>query len=527
MVVRAPSSLFGRLSLLIATALPALAGTWNFAHAAPGDNQLASVSLFEPIAAGGSIGRVALSGYGRYVLFGSTASTLVSDDTNGQADVFLRDRVTGVTQRISVGIGGVEANGPSWPGSISADGRYVTFESSANNLVAGDDNADYEVFVRDRWTGRTQRAPIRMNSSSYSPYWSSISNDGQFVALEASRDVFIFNTSTRVLRWIAEGSEPVISGNGRYVVFGSWASNLVPDDTPDTLDLFVWDRFSRTIQRVTRRPYLGQTFFDTTSFGQSVSRDGRWIAFRTHNTETAGDANGLPDAFLWDRLTGETRLVSVTAAGLQADGPTNATSVSDDGRYVAFASRASNLASDGVRDDNDQDIFIKDMQSGTIERVSGEPGKLAMNVEPALSDDGRFVTFNSESALVPNDLNGTYDTYVHETGKSTAILDVYDFYLRPLAIDFGEVPLGTTTTKGFTLVNSGSTTLPITTIELLGPDRTEYVLKSYCGWSLEVGSRCWISVAFKPTSIGDKKANLHVIAGGIERHRALRGTGVH
>ena len=166
------------------------------------------------------------------------------------------------------------------------------------------------------------------------------------------------------------------------------------------------------------------------------------------------------------------------------------------------------------------------MQTGAIERVASDPQGWNYYLMPALTDDGRFVVFNSSRRIASNDFNLTHDTYVHQAGASSVDPSAYEMYLRPLTIEYGEVKLGTALNKGFSLKNAGSVPLPITTMELLGPDRSQYALKSYCGATLAVGSRCWISVAFRPTSLGYKQANLHVVAGGIDRHRALRGTAV-
>jgi hypothetical protein len=103
----------------------------------------------------------------------------------------------------------------------------------------------------------------------------------------------------------------------------------------------------------------------------------------------------------------------------------------------------------------------------------------------------------------------------------------HDFYLRPSVLEYGAVQVGSSLKNGFTLTNSGTAPLVITTIELLGLDMAQYALKSYCGSVVEVDRRCWITVTFKPVSIGYKQANLHVVAGGIDRHRALRGTAVN
>lgn len=516
-----PIRSFGRLmaiALLIAC-VPGVAG------AAPGDNELVSTGFATAKAAGAGVGRVSTSGNGRYVLFGSSASTLVAGDTNGVQDVFLRDRSTGITERISVGIGGVEANGPSSPGSISADGRYVTFESSASNLVHGDEpDGFFETFLQDRRTGLTVRAGIRLVSTHYWPYWSSVSNDGSYAALVAGNDVFLWHFqwdgqySNR--RWIAEGYYPSISGNGRYVIFGSYQADLVPNDVPDTFDLFIWDRFSRTYRRVAENiEAQGATF-------ASISRDGRWVAFLAQQPPEPGQQFGDVHAFLWDGTTGQTRLVSTNAAGVEADRASYAVSVSDDGRYVAFTSTATNLAPGDNPDAWDLDLYVKDMQTGAIESVTGQTPGRGMTTDPALSDDGRFVAFNSTDPLVPADTNADTDTYVHETGQSSDVPGAYDYFLRPRVQDFGQVMVGAELKKGFTLSNSGSAPLPINGLEIRGLDRSQFTVKSYCGATVEAGKWCWISVTFKPTATGYRQATLRVVAGGIERNRGLRGTGV-
>ena len=495
------------------------------ARAAPGENELASIELATGMAAGGSVGRVSTSGNGRYLLFGSTASTLVDGDTNGVQDVFLRDRSTGITERISVGLGGMEANGPSWPGSISANGRYVIFESSAGNLVHGDEyDGNYETFLLDRQTGLTIRAPIRLNSTYYWPYWSSVSNDGEFAALVAGSSVYLwhFRWDGQIsnLRWITEGYYPSISGNGRYVVFGSYRADLVPNDVPDTFDLFIWDRVSRTYRRV------GQNIYAQAASFKSISRDGRWVAYVGAQPPEPGQQFGDAHAFLWDGTTGETKLVSVSAAGVEANRATYDVSVSDDGRYVAFTSTATNLAPGEDLSSWDLDVFIKDMQTGAVERVTGHTLGRGMNDQPALSDDGRFLGFNSTDPLLPADANADTDTFVHETGEWSHVPGVYDYFLRPRALDFGDVAVTAELKKGFTLSNSGSVPLPITVVEVLGVDRSQFALRSFCGSMVQAGKWCWIAVTFRPMAAGYKQASLHVVAGGIERHRSLRGTGV-
>lgn len=143
-----------------------------------------------------------------------------------------------------------------------------------------------------------------------------------------------------------------------------------------------------------------------------------------------------------------------------------------------------------------------------------------------MSADGGLVAFATDDALVVQDLNASLDTYVHETGQSSTLPLVYNYYLRPLRIDFGAVRVSSSLTKGFQLVNAGTTPLPVTLVELDGPNRPQFELMNYCKSPLPAGGRCWISVTFRPTTVGIKEVRLHVIAGGIERYRAVTGTGV-
>ena len=518
------AGLRGGLGRLLALTV-VLACTPDLARAAPGDDELVSVEHTAAAAAGGSAGRVATSADGRYVLFGSTASTVVPGDTNGVQDVFLRDRATGIVERVSLGFGGMEANGPSWPGSISADGRYVTFESSASNLVSGDDpDGHYETFLLDRQSGIRVRAPARLVSTHYWPHWSSVSNSGEYVAGVVGNNVylwrFVWDGQLTTFRWISEGYYPSISGNGRYVIFGSYRADLVPGDVPGTFDLFRYDRVTREYRRV------GRNIYAQSASAASISRDGRFVAFIGEDPHGPGDVEWNRQAYLWDAATGSTRIVSATATGAPGNQPTDAVSVSDDGRHVAFTSHATNLAPGESGSATDLDLFVKDMQTQAVERVTRDPWERSYTPELALSDDGRFVAFNSSLALLPLDTNSSMDIYVHETGGSPVEPGAFDYHLRPRALDFGEVKVGAELRKGFTLANAGTVSLPITTVALAGVDRSQYVLRSYCGSQLEIGGRCWIAVTFKPTAVGVEEARLRVVAGGITRNRALRGTAV-
>jgi len=197
------------------SALP-FSGLTSSAHAAAGDIARLSVSSNGDQANGFSHS-ADVSADGRFVAFRSDASTLVAGDTNANEDIFLHDRQTGQTTRISISSAGAEANGGSYYPSISNDGRFITFNSDAADLVTGDTNGFIDVFVRDRQTGSTTRV--------------SVSSGGQ--QTDDNSDSFT-----------------AISGSGRYIAFNSDATNLVIGDTNGVGDVFIHDLQTGTTERV-------------------------------------------------------------------------------------------------------------------------------------------------------------------------------------------------------------------------------------------------------------------------------------
>jgi Tol biopolymer transport system component len=339
-----------------------------------------------------------VSGDGRYVVFESWATNFVPGDTNGVQDVFRRDLQTGAIERVSVDSSGVQADNVSGSPSVSADGRYIAFVSDASNLAPFDFNNGSDVFLRDTLTGTTTLVSRNFsgvgtaNAASWSP---SISRDGRFVAFYSDAtdlqlvtpdvngwwDTYLFDSQTGQITLVSlssqgqqgnddsadgpavPGSFPAVSSGGRYVVFESSASNLVANDT-----------------------------------------------------------NGAMDVFMRDTLLGTTVRVSTSASGAQGNEYSRAPSMSADGRYVAFGSRASNLVPGDTN--NVYDIFVKDMHTGALERVdvssSGTQGSGGgLSYQPvtgtAISSDGRFVGFGSGFAnLVTPDTNGSWDVFVHD-----------------------------------------------------------------------------------------------------------------
>jgi Tol biopolymer transport system component len=385
-----------------------------------------------------------ISADGRYVAFVSAATNLVSGDTNGAWDIFVHDRQTGQTTRVSVATGGGQANLDSLDPSISADGRYVAFVSAATNLVSGDTNNFQDIFVHDRQTGQTTRVSVasdgtQANGHSYAP---SISADGRYVAFASlasnlvsgdtngAWDVFVHDRQTGETTRVSVasdgtqaigfffGSSPSISADGRYVAFDSWATNLVSGDTNDKPDVFVHDRQTGQTTRVSVSSDGTQA--NNGAIYPSISADGRYVAFESNSTNlVSGDTNSVTDIFVHDRQTGQTTRVSVSSDGTQANGGPgwsgNPSSISADGRYVAFHSYADNLVSGDTN--SATDIFVHDRQTGVTTRVSiASDGTQAngFSASPSISADGRYVAFMSGATnLVSGDTNNDWDVFVH------------------------------------------------------------------------------------------------------------------
>jgi Tol biopolymer transport system component len=329
-----------------------------------------------------------VSGDGRHVAFWSTGSSLVAGDTNGAADVFVRDLRARTTSRVSVGADGAQADQEASEPSMSGTGRYVAFSSHATNLVPGDTNDRGDIFVRDRIAGTTTRVSI--------------------TSAGAEAD----NTS----------HSPAISADGRFVAFVSYAADLVPGDVNAVEDIFVHDRLALTTRRISVSSAGAEA--NERSVGPTITADGRYVAFGSFASNLV--PSGAGGIFVRDLRRHRTELVSVTSAGLPAGGNLGlAASISAQGRYVAFSTDAPDVV---PGDTNDRgDIFVRDLRTGSTSRAglssTGGQGDDHSSV-PVISGDGRFVVFGSYATnLVPGDTNGVEDVFVQDrwTGSTRRV----------------------------------------------------------------------------------------------------------
>jgi Tol biopolymer transport system component len=334
--------------------------------------------------------RPAISDDGRYVAFTSDATNLVANDTNGCPDVFVHDRVTGATVRVSVASSGAEANFDSdWP-SISSSGRYVAFESGAWNLASHDYNNCEDIFVHDR------------------------DPDGNGVFDEGNGITTRVNVDSNGAQANRETFECSISGDGQRIVFRSYADNLIPfDSNGGWPDIFLHD-LGTGITMVVSVDAMGvQGNLD--SFSTAISRDGNVVIFASNSTNlVAGDTNGCTDVFVHDLVRQTTIRVSVDSLGNQGDYYSNFPSISDDGSIVVFSSLADNLVAGDSN--NNYDIFLHDSNTGVTERISiglsgAEPD--GYSLDSVVNADGTVVTYLSGADnLVLNDTNLQPDAFV-------------------------------------------------------------------------------------------------------------------
>ncbi len=382
-----------------------------------------------------------LAAGGRHVVFISSASNLTSDDESPVNDVFLHDRQTGVTELISITSDGSAANGASGQPAVSSDGRYVVFQSAADNLVDDDTNNFTDIFVRDRELGSTERvsissAGLEAHGPSTNP---AVSADGRFVAFQsdavdllpagedinASTDIYLHDRETGETVRVSisntgaggddDSESPAISASGRYVAFHSQAKNLVPGFASAYRDVYVHDVATGSTELISIDRYGGNA--NDSSGSPSISADGRLVAFSSDASDlVSGDDNNAEDIFVHDRVASTTERVSLSRYGSQGNDHSWAPSISADGNTVVFASLANNLVSGD--ENNVNDIYLRDLQGATTERVSYSTAGVGGNdasVVPTVSAFGRLVAFSSWSDnLATGDENNSEDIFVRD-----------------------------------------------------------------------------------------------------------------
>ena len=423
--------------ILLLTLLMSLTGTLPNgafpAWAAPGDTTRVSVDSSGAQANASSWGAT-LSSNGRYVAFASGASNLVSEDTNEAVDIFVHDRQTGTTTRVSVDSDGLQAD--AWSGDIPAisdDGRYVAFYSEASNLVSEDTNGIGDVFVHDRQTGVTTRASVSSSGAEVNgvidEYSIDISGGGRYIVFSSDAsslvsgdtngvgDIFVHDHQTGQTTQVSVASDgtganaasrdPSISSDGRYVAFSSDATNLISGDTNGKTDVFVHDRQTGTTTRVSVNSIGIQANEGGTS--PDISGDGRYVVFHSKSYNlTTEDETYDSQVYLHDRQTGQTTLASRFSDGeLMVTGEIDTPTISKDGRYVAFSLYDKSLNFDGL-----MSIWVRDLQTGTsVEVAYGNESSF----NPSLGGDGSLVAFHSPASnLVSGDTNGATDVFVSE-----------------------------------------------------------------------------------------------------------------
>ena len=364
-----------------------------------------------------------VSGDGRYVAFTSAASDLVAEDADQRLDVYLRDLVNGTTELVSVGTTGKAGGGTV--NDVSADGRYVVFTSRTADVVTNDVNGVDDVFIRDRVAGTTERVSVADNGEqARQPSTDgSVSRDGRYVTFttfarlvpedrdSSSQDVYVrdlVSDSTELVSVTRTGNEgggkeASISDNGRFISFTS-KGKLVKGDSNKAHDVFVRDLRKDKTVRVSVSSKGAQA--GKPSFESEIAGRGRFIVFSSNAGNLVNnDKNKKLDVFVHDRKKAKTELASVNSREKRAGGPTVAPTISADGRYVAFHS-SSNLVKGGG---NVSSLYLRDREAGRTEL-------LLSNVQngASISGDGHALSFSTFSGdFVTGDTNGTTDVFLY------------------------------------------------------------------------------------------------------------------
>lgn len=391
-----------------------------------------------------------ISGDGSLAAF-ETNEALVPQDVLIGSDVYVHDRITGRLTLASSTSQGTSANdGSYWP-AFAAGGRYVVFESYASNFVPGDTNNNQDIYRKDLWTGQVVRASVSSQGigAALKSSFPDCSADGARVVFDSEApnlvgvdlngtvwDVFVRDVTTGTTHLVSVSSTGVqgdanswnsgISANGERVAFMSWSNNLVPGDTNATADIFVHDLASGQTTRVSVAS--NGTQGNSWSAVGAISGDGRYVGFVSDASNLVpGDTNGAMDCFVHDLVTGVTERVSVSSSGAQASLESHQITLSHDGRFATFISRADDLAPNGSG--GWMQIYRRDRLTGTTTRESVNDMGLPADSNcdhAAISADGTSIVLRSYAAnLVANDLNGQADSFVRDLSGCSPTIASY------------------------------------------------------------------------------------------------------
>jgi Tol biopolymer transport system component len=487
------------------------------AWAAPGDTELVSVH-FGPSDPEQWVYPAGISADGRWVIFNSNGDGLTPGDANGQPDCIVRDRTSGRTFVGSVSTTDQQGQASSLCAELSEDGRHLLFMSFASNLVGNDSNGSIDLFHRDLVTGLTERVSVG-NGGAQLPaggFNGSMSADARFVAFRAADGVMVrdrLNQQTRFLDLPNLSSGPLLSADGRYLAFGQWGRAVLMDLQSGHRERVDVD--SGETPAVVNRSYVN-----------GVSRGGRYVLFTSSaNGLTPGDFDHETDVFLRDRALGVTERVTQKADGSPFEWNFTVANpaLSSDGRFVTF-----NMF-DGRAVDHEAilEVYLRDRARRTLERVNrNSAGVLANRTSwgAVVSADGRFVGFGSRATnLSAADPTSELDAYVRER----SVVSTGSFTLQPSSLGFGGVNVGSTiAARRVTVTNTGTVDLTIKWIGIAGPDASQFARRRQCPLVLEVGASCTVDVWFAPTTTGARAARLVVATADGTRHStSLSGTG--
>lgn len=404
---------------------------YTYDHLSRSSDDTVRATYFESSApviggAGVAVGSTAdAHGEGRFVAFVSSAAG-IGNTTGVKRQVFWRDRLTGETVLVSANGSGTEGNGDSFAPAISADGLWVVFESYASNLVVNDANGVRDVFI---WSATApgngvQRISVgpgnnEANAESYEP---AISADGKIVAFSSGAsnlsagvsgtstiNVYRRDLSTGSNTLVSSnsagtgvgGSHPAMSEDGNRLAFYSISTTLVNGDTNGLWDIFVYDHAQASLARVSLTATGGERNQGTESISRvvapSISGNGRYVAFATTATNmVSGDTNAAQDVFVVDTQTGSVVRASVNSMGAQGNGDSpvgqgESVALSYDSSWIAFTTASSNL---GTGSNN---VVMHNRVTGETRSVSEQVGS-SVGVA-SMSRSGIYVVFGTGNFL--------------------------------------------------------------------------------------------------------------------------------